>query len=499
MIAGTIFVIDDNPDNLSLLASILRERGYQIRMATTGRWALEAIRKSPPDLIMLDISMPEMDGYAVCRELKAGSDTRDIPVIFISALDDVLDKVKAFRTGGVDYVTKPFQPEEVLARIENQLKIRSLQRDLERQNAELQKRNEELVAAYRAITEHQRTEQRLELENVGLKEVIQSDSSGDEIVAASPAMKKVLQNIQQVASTDSTVLIIGETGTGKEVIARAIHSQSSRKNKVMVKVNCAGLPAGLIESELFGHEKGSFTGAMARKVGRFELANRGTIFLDEIGDLPLELQAKLLRVLQEGEFDRVGGTQTLKADVRVIAATNRDLEKAIREEKYRMDLYFRLNVFPLELPPLRERKGDIELLARRFTLKFAQKLGKRIEEISPKAMEALLAYPWPGNVRELENIIERGVILCQGSQLEAGEWLPKPLAFSLPSSRITTLEEREREHILKALEHTGWKVSGNGGAAVLLGLKPTTLEARMKKLGIRRPAPDRSSAGESAS
>ena len=345
----------------------------------------------------------------------------------------------------------------------------------------------------------QRTEQRLELENVGLKEVIQSDSSGDEIVAASPAMKKVLQNIQQVASTDSTVLIIGETGTGKEVIARAIHSQSSRKNKVMVKVNCAGLPAGLIESELFGHEKGSFTGALARKVGRFELANRGTIFLDEIGDLPLELQAKLLRVLQEGEFDRVGGTQTLKADVRVIAATNRDLEKAIREEKYRMDLYFRLNVFPLELPPLRERRGDIELLARRFTLKFAQKLGKRIEEISPKAMEALLAYPWPGNVRELENIIERGVILCQGSQLEAGEWLPKPLAFSLPSSRITTLEEREREHILKALEHTGWKVSGNGGAAVLLGLKPTTLEARMKKLGIRRPAPDRSSAGESAS
>jgi transcriptional regulator with GAF, ATPase, and Fis domain len=211
------------------------------------------------------------------------------------------------------------------------------------------------------------------------------------------------------------------------------------------------------------------------------------------------LQAKLLRVLQEGEFDRVGGTQTLKADVRVIAATNRDLEKAIREEKYRMDLYFRLNVFPLELPPLRERRGDIELLARRFTLKFANKLGKRIEEISPKAMEALLAYPWPGNVRELENIIERGVILCQGSQLEAGEWLPKPLAFSLPSSRIMTLEEREREQILKALEHTGWKVSGNGGAAVLLGLKPTTLEARMKKLGIRRPAPDRSSAGGSAS
>jgi formate hydrogenlyase transcriptional activator len=491
--AGTIFIIDDNPDNLSLLAGILRERGYQIRMATTGRWALEAIRKSPPNLIMLDISMPGMDGYEVCQELKADPATSDIPVIFISALDDVLDKVKAFRMGGVDYVTKPFQPQEVLARIESQLKIWALQRELEKQNAELQKRNDDLTAAYRAITQHKQTEQKLEMENVQLKEVLRSDSFAGDIIGASAAMKKVFENIQRVAATDSTVLITGETGTGKEVVALAIHNLSQRKNKVIVKVNCSGLPAGLIESELFGHEKGAFTGALTRKVGRFELAHGGTIFLDEIGDLPLELQAKLLRVLQEGEFDRVGGTQTLKADVRVIAATNRDLEKEIREEKYRMDLYFRLNVFPVELPPLRERKGDIELLAHHFVTKYAQKSGKSIQGVSSRALEALRTYPWPGNVRELENIIERGIILNQGPELEAGEWLPKPLAFSLPSSRITTLEDREREHILKALQHTGWKVSGNGGAAMLLGLKPTTLEARMKKLGIHRPTAERSS------
>ena len=493
MTAGTIFIIDDNPDNLSLLAGILRERGYQTRMATTGRWALEAIRKSPPTLIMLDITMPGMDGYEVCRELKAEAATRDIPVIFISALDDVLDKVNAFGAGGVDYVTKPFQPQEVLARIESQVRIRTLQTELQKQNAELQKRNEELTAAYRSITEHKQIEQELHLENVQLKEVLRSDSFAGDIVGISPAMKKVFENIERVAATNSTVLLTGETGTGKEVVAKAIHNLSERKNKVMVKVNCAGLPASLIESELFGHERGAFTGAVTRKIGRFELAHGGTIFLDEIGDLPLELQAKLLRVLQDGELDRVGGTQSLKVDVRVIAATNRDLEKAIREERYRMDLYFRLNVFPVELPPLRERKGDIELLARHFLARYAHKSGKPIQGISSKVMEALVTYPWPGNVRELENIIERAVILSGGPELEAGEWLPKPLAFTLPSSRIATLEDREREQILKALQHTGWKVSGDGGAAVLLGLKPTTLEARMKKLGIHRPAVERPS------
>jgi formate hydrogenlyase transcriptional activator len=486
MTAGNIFLIDDNPDNLSLLAGLLRERGYQTRMATSGRWALEAIRAALPNLIMLDILMPEMDGYAVCRKLKADPVTRDIPVIFISALDDALEKVRAFQEGGADYVTKPFQAPEVVARIENQLKIKALQQQLERQNRELQKRNDELTAAYQAITRHQQTEQRLEHENVRLREVLSSEATAGEMVGESAGMKQVLQRVEQVAATNSTVLILGETGTGKELIARAVHNLSPRKNKVMVKVNCAALPPNLIESELFGHEKGAFTGALTRKAGRFELADQGTLFLDEIGDLPMELQAKLLRVLQEGEFERVGGTQTLKVDVRIIAASNRDLEKSIREEKYRLDLYYRLNVFPITLPPLRERKGDVELLVHHFVSKYARKMGKPIAGIPPKTMEMLRNYSWPGNVRELENVIERAVIISQDSRLDLGERWARPIVETR-SSHQKTLEELEREHIIATLESTGWQVSGARGAALRLGLKATTLEARMKKLGIQRP------------
>jgi len=318
--------------------------------------------------------------------------------------------------------------------------------------------------------------------------VLKSEFGEDPILGESPAMQKVLEQVEQVASTDSTVLITGETGTGKEMIACVIHALSSRKNKVMVKVNCAALPPTLIESELFGHEKGAFTGALSRKIGRFELAHGGTLFLDEIGDLPLDLQAKLLRVLQEGEFERVGGTQTLKVNIRTIAATNRDLEKAIRDDKYRLDLYYRLNVFPIALPPLRERNGDTELLARHFVARYAQKMGKPIPEFTPKALNLLDTYPWPGNVRELANVIERAVIVSRNGHLNLAESLPK-LVVDSRGSRLRTLEDFEREHILEALQFTGWQVSGNRGAALLLGLKPTTLEARMKKLGIHRPVP----------
>jgi DNA-binding NtrC family response regulator len=485
---ANVLLIDDNPDNLRLLAGMLRERGCQVRMATSGRWGLESVHTAPPQLIMLDISMPEMDGYEVCRRLKNDSDTSRIPVIFISALDDALDKVKAFRVGGVDYVSKPFHAEEVVARVENQLTLADLRHELERRNEELQKRNDELLAAYNAIAEHQRMEQTLQQENVQLKEVLKSEFGEDPILGESPAMQKVFEQVEQVASTDSTVLITGETGTGKEMIACVIHALSSRKNKVMVKVNCAALPPTLIESELFGHEKGAFTGALSRKIGRFELAHGGTLFLDEIGDLPPDLQAKLLRVLQEGEFERVGGTQTLKVNVRIIAATNRDLEKAIRDEKYRLDLYYRLNVFPIALPPLRERSGDTELLARHFVARYAQKMGKPIPEFTPKALNLLHTYPWPGNVRELANVIERAVIVSRNGHLNLAESLPKPVVDSR-GSRLRTLEDFEREHILEALQFTGWQVSGNRGAALLLGLKPTTLEARMKKLGIHRPVP----------
>ena len=485
---ANVLLIDDNPDNLRLLAGMLRERGCQVRMATSGRWGLESVHTAPPQLIMLDISMPEMDGYEVCRRLKNDSATSRIPVIFISALDDALDKVKAFRVGGVDYVSKPFQAEEVVARVENQLALADLRHELERRNEELQKRNDELLAAHNTIAEHQRMEQTLQQENVQLREVMKSEFGEDPILSESPAMQKVLEQVEQVASTDSTVLVTGETGTGKEMIACVIHALSSRKNRVMVKVNCAALPPTLIESELFGHEKGAFTGALSRKIGRFELAHGGTLFLDEIGDLPPDLQAKLLRVLQEGEFERVGGTQTLKVNVRIIAATNHDLEKAIRDEKYRLDLYYRLNVFPIALPPLRERSGDTELLARHFVARYAQKMGKPIPEFTPKALNLLHTYPWPGNVRELANVIERAVIVSRNGHLNLAESLPKPVVDSR-GSRLRTLEDFEREHILEALQFTGWQVSGNRGAALLLGLKPTTLEARMKKLGIHRPVP----------
>ena len=305
------------------------------------------------------------------------------------------------------------------------------------------------------------------------------------IVGQSPALRRVLQSIETVAPTDAGVLLIGETGTGKELIVRAIHELSPRNQRQLVNVNCAALPAGLIESELFGHEKGAFTGAFTRKLGRFELANLGTIFLDEVGDLQLDLQSKLLRVLQEGEFERVGGQQTVKIDVRVIAATNRDLELSVQEGKFRADLYYRLNVFPIRIPPLRERKEDIPLLVKYFVMKYGAKFRKNIETIPQDTIDALLAYSWPGNIRELENLIERAVIMCESSQLKPGKWIPLPCGAPL-ASRIPTLEELERDHITDVLQITGYRVSGERGAAKLLGMKPTTLEARMKKLGIKR-------------
>jgi len=325
----------------------------------------------------------------------------------------------------------------------------------------------------------------LEEENLYLQEEIKAEHNFGNIVGQSPAIGRALKAVETVAPTDATVLLLGETGTGKELIARALHDFSPRKDRALVRVNCAALPAGLIESELFGHEKGAFTGALARKIGRFELADGGTIFLDEIGDLPPDLQAKLLRVLQEGEFERVGSTSTLKVDARVIAATHRDLEKASQDGTFRPDLYYRLSVFPISIPPLRERKEDIPLLVKHFVMKYNGKIGKRVETIPEKTMNALLDYSWPGNVRELENVIERAVIISTGSQLALGESLPKA-SVTQTGARMPRLEELDRDHIIKALELTAWRVSGERGAAKLLGLKPTTLDARMKKLGIRR-------------
>ena len=326
---------------------------------------------------------------------------------------------------------------------------------------------------------------RLEQENLYLQEEVRSEAAFGDVIGESPAFLSVLADVRKVAATDSTVLVTGETGTGKELIVRAIHAMSLRKDKLLVKVNCAALPAGVIESELFGHEKGAFTGALARKVGRFELAHQGTLFLDEVGDLPLELQGKLLRVLQEGEFERVGGTQTIQVDVRLIAATNRDLQRAVGEERFRADLFYRLNVFPLVLPPLRKRPEDIPRLARHFAMDFASKMGKPVGALTADVLEKLTAYSWPGNVRELQNVIERAVILSPRGRFVLGD-APSSSAGGGPKKAARSLEEVERQHIAAVLEETGWRVSGDRGAARILGLKRTTLEARLKKLGIHR-------------
>ncbi len=337
----------------------------------------------------------------------------------------------------------------------------------------------------RTLNELEGLKDRLEAENIYLQNEIKLDHNFEEIISRSKSFKKVLGKVEQVAITDATVLILGETGTGKELLARAVHNISRRNKRPLVKVNCAALPANLIESELFGHEKGAFTGALMRKIGRFELANGGTIFLDEIGELPIELQTKLLRVLQEGEFERLGNSQTINVDVRVIAATNIDIEKAVEEGKFRADLYYRLNVFPIMIPSLKDRREDIPILVNHFVNKYGKKLGRKIESIPQRSMDAFERYDWPGNIRELENIIERSVIISTGKKLQTGDWLPKSNKAN-STGHIYTLEELERNHILEVLDLVGWRVSGEKGAARMLDIKPTTLEARMKKLGIQR-------------
>ena len=358
--------------------------------------------------------------------------------------------------------------------------------EIERMKAEkdLEKANEELKMRLKEI---EGLKNQLQLENKYLQEEIKLTYNFEEIISRSKDFQKILQQIQQVAATDATVLVLGESGTGKELIARAVHNISNRSKRPLVKVNCATLPANLIESELFGHEKGAFTGAMERKIGRFELADGGSIFLDEIGELPVELQAKLLRVLQEGEFERLGNPKTMKVNVRVIAATNRNLQQAIAKKEFREDLYYRLNVFPILCPPLRDRKEDIPLLVKHFCQKHEGKIGRKITHVPTKVMEALMNYDWPGNIRELENIIERAMILSQHGTLEYGDWIPVEKVGETKST-AARLEDVEKDHILDTLKKTGWKVSGEKGAARILGLNPTTLEARMKKLGIKREA-----------
>jgi formate hydrogenlyase transcriptional activator len=342
----------------------------------------------------------------------------------------------------------------------------------------------ENALAYKEIAQ---LKNKLAEEKLYLEEEIQTEYNFEEIVGESRALRHVLKQVQTVAPTDSTVLILGETGSGKELIARALHNLSDRRGRTFVKLNCAAIPTGLLESELFGHERGAFTGAISTKIGRFELADHGTIFLDEVGDIPPELQVKLLRVLQEQEFERLGGTRTIRVDVRVVAATHRDLVRMIEDQTFRSDLYYRLNVFPIAVPPLRARPEDVPLLVRHFVQKFAQRMTKSIESVPADAMKALQAYPWPGNVRELENFIERAVILTQGHTLFVPPAELKRPVNETGGTSHASLEQVERDHILKALRESNWVIGGRHGAAARLDMKRTTLQSRMQKLGIARP------------
>jgi DNA-binding NtrC family response regulator len=424
----TILIVDDEPANVDLLEQELADAGYKTLAAPGGEQALEIASKS--DLILLDVMMGGIDGYETCRRLKAGEATRAIPVIFLTALSDSFEKVRGFGAGAVDYVTKPFDLEELLARIRTHL---------------------------------------------GLRREIRPTKVENSLVGDLAAVRA---QITQVAATDTTVLIQGETGTGKELVARAIHAASRRRERPLVAVNCAALPRELVESELFGHEKGAFTGAAQQRRGRFELADGGTLLLDEVGELPAEAQAKLLRVLQERAFERVGGTQTLRVDVRVIAATNRDVQA-----KLRPDLYYRLNVFPIVLPPLRSRRGDIPLLVRHLAEKTARRLGRQLEAVSPAFLERAAAHDWPGNVRELENVIERALIMSGGTLLDGSDIFSTSVK---PQPVEGTLEAMERAYIVRVLESARWQVEGDSGAANILGLNPSTLRGRMRKLGIRK-------------
>ena len=505
---GDILIVDDEIPNLQLLTQVLSDAGYQaLRSARRPQLAIESALAQPPSLILLDVRMPEMDGFEVCRRLKQNKRTRDIPIIFVSALQNVEDRVRGFEVGGVDFISKPIQGLEVQARVRTHLALRTMQLRLEdlvaKRTAELAATNQELEKEVnehenasrqlkQAYDEIRKLKDRLEAENLTLREEVKIAVGDNEVIGKSHSFRKVLQQVEHVAPTDSTVLILGETGTGKGLIARKIHKLSGRRDRPLVSVNCAALPATLIESEFFGHEKGAFTGAIDRKIGRFEMADGGTIFLDEIGDLPIELQAKLLRVLQDHEFERIGSSKTKSVDTRVIAATNRDLDTLIEQGVFRADLYYRLGVFPIRIPSLRERRSDIAMLVWYFITRLQPRFGRTFESVSSKVMEALTSYDWPGNVRELRNIVERAMITSPGPELELGTDFPMSANTRRASPRDRgdkreKLEEVERAHIVSVLETCNWRVRGKDGAAERLGLKRTTLQSRMKKLGIQRP------------
>lgn len=458
-----VFVVDDDASVRDSLEDLIGSAGLDAQTFASAQEFLSSPRPHVPSCLVLDVKLPGLSGLDLQQELaKTGA---QIPIIFITGHGDIPMSVRAMKAGAIEFLTKPFRDDDLLNAVEQAINRSRQIEQLRNKPAEEKKSSED---------------------------ALRSEISFSEIVGQSAVLRSVLQEVETVAPTDSTAIIYGETGTGKELIARAIHNLSLRRSNAFVKLNCAAIPTGLLESELFGHEKGAFTGAIAQRIGRFELANRGTVFLDEIGDIPLELQPKLLRVLQEREFERLGSTRTLHTDARLIAATNANLVERVREKRFRSDLYYRLNVFPLTIPPLRERREDIPLLARHFVEKYARRMNKRIETIPAEAMNAMSEYHWPGNVRELENFVERSVILSDDSMLQPplAELAQQRVSSSSKISEEvpTKLREVEREHILRTLKDTKWIIGGPSGAAARLGMKRTTLGSLVKRLGITRPS-----------
>jgi DNA-binding NtrC family response regulator len=443
-IAPLIYVVDDDASVREALSSLIRSVGLRVEAFASAQEFLAHPQADAPSCLVLDVQLPGLSGLDLQQEL-AKADIQ-IPIVFLTGHGDIPTSVRAIKAGALEFLTKPFNDEDLLDAIQQ------------------------------GIARNQRAPKQ--------KDDLGTHKFGD-IVGKSAALRKVLNQVEVVAPTDSTVLLLGETGTGKEVIARAILNVSSRSNRPFVKLNCAAIPSGLLESELFGHEKGAFTGAVSQKIGRFELANGGTLFLDEVGDIPLELQPKLLRVLQEQEFERLGNSRTVRVDVRLIAATNRDLEEMVAEKQFREDLYFRLNVFPIRIPPLRERSEDISLLVQYYVDKYSQRMNKQIDVVPEETMAALCRYSWPGNIRELQNLIERAVIMTPGNVLQI-QVSDLQESNRILSSMAGTLEDVERQRILQALREAGAVIGGPHGAAVRLGLKRTTLLSKMQKLGIAR-------------
>src|SRR5262252_6962816 len=454
-----VCVVDDDRSMRESLRDLLCSTGLNVLTFASAHEFLTHRRPDVPSGLVLDVRLPGLSGLDLQQEL--AKDQAPLPIIFITGYGDIPMTVRAMKAGALEFLTKPFRDEDLLTAV-----------------AQALHRARQMVpcthlpaAATPAAADDRRSARHF-----------------PEIIGTSAALCRVLQEVETVAPTDATVLLLGETGTGKEVLARAIHRRSQRSAQAFVKLNCAAIPTGLLESELFGHEKGAFTGAIAPRIGRFELAHRGTIFLDEVGEIPLELQTKLLRVLQEREFERLGSTRTLRTDARLIAATNRHLAAMVEAQEFRADLFYRLHVFPVSMPPLRERREDIPLLVWHFVAQCAGRMQRTIDTIPAATMDALCRYPWPGNIRELQNCIERAVILSPGPVLQVP--LDDLRSGALPSpepGQRQTLEESDRALILATLQETQWVLAGPKGAAVRLGLNRSTLAFRMKKLGIVQP------------